>query len=525
MGPILQAINYGYTSKQILDYLIKTFPKHAAKINQAIQLGYSPSQVISYLAGGRKALNEDLPGLTEHQQTVQADEKSRQRVNQGFGTAALAAGGTGAAYALSRAIPPHLLSQILPALQGNQPQPPVPPPATQTPNPQGTPTTTTNPQTGANPIQPPLAPTGTPIGPPTTPLNPTSPQINQEPTATIRNPQKNIALVKTLGLEDQINSLFTSGNTSKQISDALQFKGLIPKEKLKALTSAEGGIEGVIEDYAKEIQQKTQEPTPMEPSGQELDGDKTIEGAEIPTNVLPESTESVKEHTKEEPKIEKGSIVSVPEGVGEVKEIRNGKALVEVDGKKSIVDEKDLKKPEFSEDEIADAYDDLMKKIPEEHRSGFISWAGYDEDRNVIGFIPRGGKYEELSNISPEDAQKIKEGKGVARTTGEVREGLWVTGEDTRGGIISQIIWDRKKKHQAESERQMSFALDLPKKEKEDRGMKPIFDEMAHARGLSRGREKKMRDEERARIKKEKEEEKERLKKEKDEAKKRKKQT
>ena len=130
-----------------------------------------------------------------------------------------------------------------------------------------------------------------------------------------------------------------------------------------------------------------------------------------------------------------------------------------------------------------------------------------------------------MENVTPEEAEKIKTGKGVARTTGETREGLWVMGEDTRGGIISQIIHDRKKKHKAAEEKQLKLGFEIPKGEKEERGMKPIFDELAYAREKSREREKKILLQQREKKKKEKEEEKVRLKKERDEAKKRKKQT
>jgi len=220
-------------------------------------------------------------------------------------------------------------------------------------------------------------------------------------------------------------------------------------------------------------------------------------GKQPTTNLLPKSTELVEESKP----ISKNSIVSVPNGIGQVKEIRNGKAIVDIDGKLHKVNEDELDPSLYSEDEIADAYDNLMAKIPEEHKSGFISWAGYDPERNVIGFIPRGGKYEELTEITPEEAEKIKEGKGVARTSGETREGLWVMGEDTRGGIISQIIHDRRKKHKEAEEKQGRLALELPKKEKQDRGMKPLFDEMAHARNLSREREKRKKDEAKKRKK------------------------
>ena len=210
--------------------------------------------------------------------------------------------------------------------------------------------------------------------------------------------------------------------------------------------------------------------------------------------------------------IGKSTIVSTPQGEGEVKSISNGKAIVEIDGKAHKIDEKDLEPSIYTDDDVADAYDRIMAVIPEEHRSGFIQWAGYDEDRNVLGFIPRGGKYEEITNITPDEAKRVKEGKGVARTTGENREGLWVAGEDTRGGIISQIIWDRRKKNKAEEEKQLSFDLNMSKPEKQDRGMKPLFDEMGYAREKSREREKAKKLAERERKKREKDEAKKRKK-------------
>lgn len=310
------------------------------------------------------------------------------------------------------------------------------------------------------PQQPPIVPSApTPSAPPVTPNQPNSqsnPSITQP--ANIQQPEENIA--------QEIQR--------KEALDAFKNKG-----KKKSILEEEK--ERFEKGYGKQ-----------------------------PINdILPESTDSVEDKKS----IAKNETVSSPQGIGEVKEIRGDKALIDVDGKLHKVNLDELEAPLFSDDEVADAYDNLMAKIPEEHRSGFISWAGYDEDRNVLGFIPRGGKYEELKDITPEEAQKIKEGKGVARTTGETREGLWVMGEDTRGGIISQIIHDRRKKHKAQEEKQGKFALDTAKPEKEDKGMKPLFDEMAHARNLSRERERKKKIQE-----------KERLKKEKDEAKKRKKQ-
>ena len=225
--------------------------------------------------------------------------------------------------------------------------------------------------------------------------------------------------------------------------------------------------------------------------------------AGMPFEQVVEQHKAFKPPEPEAPKIAKNSSVIAPQGVGEVKEIRGENAIVEVDGKKHKVPVEELEAPAFTDEEVADKYDALFAAIPESERSGFISWSGYDENLNKLGFIPRGGKYEELFDITPEEAQQIKEGTGTARTSGEVREGLWVAGEETRGGVISQIIDKRKKQAQALEERQLKL-FPLPKAEKQDRGMKPIFDELAYARAKSQEREKRLKAEERAKKKAEK---------------------
>jgi hypothetical protein len=476
---LLKAISKGFSANQIIDYIVKKFPKHSDKIKQALSAGFTADQVVRYLGGGKKLLNQmsnENSGRQEintefaktQQQDIQEQQK-RNKIAMGAGSAVLGAAAlplasSMASTALSRALPTsaqNLIPSILSKQQSNPvtSQPPIPPAssagmANSIPQPQGI-AQAINPQRDIN---------------------------------------KSIDIIKNLGQESSIKNMIEGGMTPKDIAGVL--KVTMPKDKFKALEQQEGGIEGVIEDMKQSLQ--TPEQTPPE----------VVPQPEIEKEQLNEP-----ETTIEPPRpIAKNSVVASPHGIGEVKEMRNGKALVEVEGKLHKINEEDLQPTEFNEDEIADAYDDLMAKIPEEHKSGFISWSGYDEDRNVLGFIPRGGKYEELHNITPEEAQKIKEGKGVARTTGETREGLWIMGEDTRGGVISQIIHDRRKKHKGEEEKQLKLGLDLPKREKEEKGMKPIFDEMAHARELSRERERKK-----------KMEEKERKKKERDEAKKRKK--
>ena len=459
VNQITNAIAQGFSSKQIIDFILKQFPQQSKQINKALSSGFSAKQILSFLTGGKKALNQESEsGTTEFEKTRSRDIQRTENVNRGFGKAAAlgasALAAPMAASALSRAIPSSLQT-ILPNILQQQGVQNTPIPQTQ---PALVPT---------NPQQPPIN-QQTPNNIPQPPI-PQQPQINST------------ELLTKTRLKDSVDKILREPkNGPEQV--LAYFQTLHPEEVKKFEKETGQKFSDVVTNYAQNAQK------------QPLEASKAEEQIEVP-------------------KIEKSSVVSTPQGIGEVKAIRNGKAIVNIDGKKIQIDESELEPPAFSDDEIADAYDNLMAKIPEEHKSGFISWAGYDEDRNVLGFIPRGGKYEELHNITPEEAQKIKEGKGVARTTGETREGLWVAGENTRGGIISQIIWDRKGKKQAEDEKQLKLGFELPKLEKEDRGMKPQFDEMSYARNLSRERERKAKLEERARKKKEKDETKKRKKK------------
>lgn len=497
MTALMTALATGFTSKQIVDYLIRQFPNHKNTIENAIKSGFTPDQVVKYLAKGKKGLTEEELG-TEFGQTLQSEEKrNKSMVNTGLGigaaglglgTAALAAPSIGSA--ISGAIPaiqrsiPRALQPTAQAMLGTQqnaqimenagnsdisPMQSLPQAKQELPVENKQPIIqdiSLN-----NPSQQP-------------PVNQVAPNIAKATESVqpegISNPKE---YLEKLGLLDQVNSSLSRGNSSEQVAAEIGIKRSGKSRIDPELVSA-------IENYAKENPTAT-------------------------TNQITKPTESIDKPEIEEVKpvkIEKGSIASSPHGAGEILEVRNGKALIDVDGKKFQVNEDELEKPDFSEDEIADAYDNYMSKIPEEHKSGFIQWAGYDEDRNTLGFIPRGGKYEELHNITPEEAKRIKEGKGVARTTGETREGLWVSGEDTRGGIISQIIWDRKKAKEVQEKKQGKFDFNLPKSDKQDHGIKPIFDENEYARNLSRERDKKKKLEERARLKKEKEDAKKRKK-------------
>lgn len=80
----------------------------------------------------------------------------------------------------------------------------------------------------------------------------------------------------------------------------------------------------------------------------------------------PKIEEPKPEEIKEPKKIEKSSIVASPQGIGEVKEIRNGKALVDIDGTLHKVDEDKL---EGEPVDLEPAVRYIMDNIPEKLKS------------------------------------------------------------------------------------------------------------------------------------------------------------
>lgn len=169
MNQIFSALSTGYTSKQVLDFLLRKFPQHSSKIKSALASGYTVDQIVKFLGGGREGLNEKNHPTTEHEATREKDIRRRENVNKG----ALAAGGLAtsglaasslaspmAATALQRAIPSNLQPLIPSLIETSQSQTPAitgpsqPPQLTFTPKtPQAQPQQPNIPQSPA-PIQP-----------------------------------------------------------------------------------------------------------------------------------------------------------------------------------------------------------------------------------------------------------------------------------------------------------------------------------------------------------------------------------
>lgn len=142
--------------------------------------------------------------------------------------------------------------------------------------------------------------------------------------------------------------------------------------------------------------------------------------------------------------IEKNSVVSSPNGVGEVKEIRNGQAIVEVDGKLHKVKEEELEAPPIPEKELSTLFDDLMEGIEKETGedvSRMVQWAGYNPEKNTLQFLPHTGDMYTYDNISEEDASLLTDILSTRKTTGSNFIGAWKKDSKSPiGAAMSKLI-------------------------------------------------------------------------------------
>lgn len=406
---IASALSQGFTAQQVINFLMRQFPNQSKKIKKAISAGYSAEQVLGFLSGGNKELAKAEMG-TEQARTRQKDIQGREDVTKGalkgLGTAALAAGtvigAPIAGQALQRASP-----MAMQALQRAAPQLLGPNAVTQIPGAKQT----QLPQ-GLQPIQ------GAGI---TSSQSPVAPNLSQQP-APIQPEVKTIDIKESLknypGFESKINDLLKTKNPPEAI--AAYFKKFNAGQTAKLEKEIGKPIEEIVLEYiASNPTEALQEP-----------------------NVKPIDIE---EQPQETPKIEKGSTVASPQGIGEIKEIRNGKAIVEVDGKKHQVNEDEIIQSPIPEKDIADLYDDLIQGIEKttgKQVSRNVDWSGYDPNTNELAYKPHGSdKLYVYEDISPEDVEVLTNYLTQRKSTGSNFIGAWEAGSESPiGAAMYQLI-------------------------------------------------------------------------------------
>jgi len=384
MNPILGALRSGYPPEKILQYLQTMMPQMLPAVEKATKAGYSLKTILGFLS--RNFETEDRKGLSESQLHAVNRRADAERTKFGIQAVGVAAASPAAQSmmqsALSRAIPSQLaqgLGNAQEALPSGANQQALPnqgiPPQQQPQQPLGN---------LSNPSQQP------PVNPqPSAATQPNIPQPTQpaQAQAIAINPTE---ILKKNNLTDKIDQLIASGNDVE-------------------------GITGFFRKFHPDIVKK------LEKEGQQ--DFENIVNSYVADKGKPEKSEV------QMPKIEKNSTVATPNGVGEVLELRNGQAIVEIDGKKHKVAEDELISPPMPEKDLADLYDDLVSGIEKEtgqQVSRNVDWAGYDPNTNELAYKPHGSdKLYVYEDISPEDVEMLTSLLTQRKSTGSNYIGAW----------------------------------------------------------------------------------------------------
>lgn len=399
IAQIAKALSSGFTSKQVIDYILKKFPNHSDKIKNAMTAGFTTDQILKFLSGGRKALasieSNEKEGATEFQQTRNRDIGRREKINE-RGAQAGALLGTSiaapmAASALKHALPTNL-SSMIPALTGQSPQQTQQTQSSQPPN---------------SPVNP------APANIPQPPVNQSAPIVAQpsniQQSKGISNPKE---YLEKKGVLQAVNESLKRGNNPEQVAAELGIKR-------SGNTKIDPELLQNIEEYAKTAQEQPQERTAMEPSSQK------------PDEVQPKA---------ETPKIEKNSVVSSPQGVGEVKEIRNGQAIVDVDGKLHKVKEEELESEPEEVKQATLGFDPAT--VSDDLRSAPLNEVYLPTDRRHVTVKYNAGLkpvrylyYRKDGQPIPDDyVSKIIEGLQLPVSSGKSFWGTWSADQsDSRG--------------------------------------------------------------------------------------------
>lgn len=501
---IQQAITMGYTAAQILNYISKKFKTAAPGISSAKQQGYSDEDILKYLGNkikpkNKKGVENQLSDQEKYLKSVGMKTKGeKEETRNKFISGAINLGLTGlGAYNMYQGF--KGLGQTF-GQGGTAPQP-LQLPGGLPPGPNSPGVQVLNTPTPGAPINPPPGVPQTPgqMATPATPMP--GPNIGQQVQGGAQSPITNAMQPQTpnqLGqaAQAQQQSIFEQllggvdiesldPSTKQQltflgmISDQLESKGKTladPEfkklaDKIKKALQGKSGMlmEEVSRGMAPEAlktkpattenvknlvqnwnEAKKQNPNFPHSLSKVLQRNLGLE-KDIADRLAKTYQEDYQEAKEPEPqKIEPQSIVSTPQGVGEVKGVSNGKAIVEIDGKAHKIDEKDIEPPPIPEKDLADLHNDLIagiEKATGKEVSRHVDWAGYDPNANELLYKPWGGPSYTLTDIEPEDVKMLTSVLTQRKTTGSNWIGGWDADTDSPiGAAMHQLLEKLKAK-------------------------------------------------------------------------------
>ena len=452
MSAITQALGVGHSAQQILKYLSQNNPQLANQISQAISSGHTLDHILNFLERSHKTIGKLIPEKRETEKNPNIFKEAQTSIHpslkgaaQFAGNAAMAAGG---AYALSRALPSSLT-----ALSGSPVQLPSPPnsgsaySSSQNMTGIGAPQHTQNTQMLSPQLKSAVSSQQPPVNAqPPLAAQPNIPQPAQpaQAQAISINPTE---ILKKNNLTDKVDQLIASGNDAEGITGYL--RKFHPDIVKKLEKEGQQDVENLINSYVVEKGKpsvpplKSPESSENNPGKQPISSLKEMISPKIEKNVaLPgESTVDVQKRLKldygEAEKIAKNSTVATPSGVGEVLEIRNGQAIVEIDGKKHKVAEDELLQSPIPEKDLADLYEDLLRSI--EHETGdqvsrSINTVAYDPDNNSVIVTFNNGDQYSYDDLDEEEQKESTELLGLRKTSGRSHIGAFEEGTKSPAG-------------------------------------------------------------------------------------------
>jgi len=441
---ITRAISSGFTARTILNHITRQFPQFANVIANASAAGYAADKILKHLVNPKGKNPDDDSYLTDSEKTDKADKARKRKAALGLGAAGLAAigGVAGLGMAAGRGAAVHA-SQILPALAQQAQLPGSGAPAqigNIAPLPQGPPTPTA--PTGPTPTPSPMNMTpGQQINSGAGQTNPNQmaqaaqamPQqaneITQENLDNDLQYQPEYDLLQKNNLIPKIQTLMKSGKSKSEIIEFVKKRLPIgDQEKLRRMGDPKLNLDQKFERLINRF-------FPQDNANQEKISPKMDETQAFQPEIEPEKPQ----------KIEKGSEVLTPNGMGKVKAEDSKGLIVESNGKAHRISHEEAISSPLPEKDIAELYTELVNKIPESDRSSMINIAGYDPNHNEFIFMPHDGALYVYKDIPQEFAKKIQDALFQAKTTGSNFYGAWSQGEESRGAGLSALIKELQK--------------------------------------------------------------------------------
>lgn len=381
---VLGALQSGFKTEQILNYLSSIFPDLGPRIKEALQSGKPAEDILNYLSKfdrkqlsklrGKSSAINPFPDVNMENPYIRGNiaVKEQSPVPESLGKLAEAGLVGAGAYGAMRGIPriaqavPQIMEaipQVKETIQGLFNQESSSPKNIQS-------------------------------------VTPTENQVISE------LPQFDSAdILNKLGVENQVKNI-TKGSPS-EISAYLENKVFRPEQKklLKQLTNEP--LEKIISDYQANRQSSK------------------------------ESLDSNINKTK-------GASVLLPDGqLGEIESVKQGIAQVRVGDK---IRNKKIDELFESPKEAAIAALELIKSFTPEHmRSVHHVLNMYDPTTKSAQFLFHNGEGYVVEDISPDEYERLSKELDAAKTTGETKIGAWSAGAGSRGAAYQKIVKNLKK--------------------------------------------------------------------------------